>query len=523
MDAALTTHVPVAEMTMAVGGGWGLKECIEMIIFRKTKYWLPTALFAGLFVVLFLMRTGFFVNKPVEPNVVHPSDPGEFKSKNAWMNIYQNRQKIGFSHSRYTKLNQGYQFSETVFMRLNTMGLIQDMNLTSSGTLHADFSLAEFTFGVSSGRFSFSAQGSISDTVLTLTTESSGSKQTISLNLNDKIYFTSGIVQAATSGDLKPGDRLTVDVFDPISMGREPIQLEILDLEKLPIGGLAIDTTKISMKYRGATQLAWIDESGEILKEQGMLGITREKTTREDALQGLSAQPGSDLTNVASIPSNMAIADPEALTRLVVEIDGIQDRTRTLHGGRQTFQPPVLTIEKENIQNYEERAHEDIPLSAHAVFLEPGPFVQSDHPAIKKLAADITADTRMVLEKVKKIVSWIQEHIDRRPVLSLPDALATLKNRAGDCNEHAVLFAALARASGIPTKIEAGLVYLNNRFYYHAWNAVFIGKWVTLDALFNQIPADVTHIRLTSGTQEDQMNILGLVGTIRIHVLDGTR
>ena len=439
------------------------------------------------------------------------------------MNIYQNRQKIGFSHSRYAKLDEGYRFSETVFMRLNTMGLIQDMNLASSGTLHADFSLAEFTFEVSSGRFGFSAQGSVSGTVLTLTTESSGSKQTIKLNLNDKIYFTSGIVQTAKSSDLQPGDRLALNVFDPISMGRESIQLEILDHEKIPVGGRVTHATKISMTYKGATQLAWIDETGDILKEQGMLGITREKTTREDALQGMTAQPGSDLTRAASIPSNIEIADPTALTRLVAEIDGINDRALNLQGGRQTFQAPVLTIEKERIPETEEHVSAGTPLPAPAAFLKPGPFVQSDHPAIRNLAADITADTDRAIEKVYRIVSWIQKHIDRRPVLSLPSALATLENRAGDCNEHAVLFAALSRASGIPTKIEAGLVYLNHRFYYHAWNAVWIGKWITLDALFNQIPADVTHIQLTSGTQEDQMNMLGLIGTIRIHLLDGTR
>ncbi len=403
------------------------------------------------------------------------------------------------------------------------MGLIQDVDLKTHGTLHADFSLAEFAFEVSSGRFSFSAEGSISDTVLALTTESAGSKQTVKLNLNDKIYFTSGIVQAASSSDLKPGDRLVLNVFDPISMGREPIHLEILDQEKIEILGQPTKATKISLKYKGVTQLAWINEAGEILKEQGMLGITHEKTTRKDALLGLSIQPSQDLTKIASIPSNIAIADPEALTRLIAEIDGVKDKELYLHGGRQIYQAPVLTIEKENIRDIQGSVNTDKLSAEQAVFLRPGPFIESEHPVIKKLAGDITSNTNNELEKARKIVSWMQNHIKKRPVLSLPDALATLENRVGDCNEHAVLFAALARAGGIPTKIEAGVVYLKQRFYYHAWNAVYIGGWITLDALFDQIPADVTHIRLTSGDPKDQMNILGLIGTIKIHILDGTR
>ena len=493
-----------------------------MILLKKSKLWAPAVFFAGLFIVLFLYRTGFFSDKATESVVTHFSTHAEFTDRNAWMNIYQNHQKIGFSHSRYSKKNTGYQFSETVFMRINTMGLIQDMDLKSRGTLHADFSLAEFTFEVSSGRFSFSAEGSLSDSMLTLTTESAGSKQTVNLNLKDKIYFTSGIIQAANSSDLKPGDRLVLNVFDPISMGREPIHLEIIDQEKIPVLGQPTNATKISLKYKGATQLAWIDEAGEILKEQGMLGITREKTTREDALRSVSVQPSRDLTKIASIPSNISIANPEELTRLTAEINGVKDNEFYIHGGRQSYRAPVLTIEKENIQALESPAADKL-FSEQTMFLNPSPFIQSEHPAIKKLAKDITSGTDNSLEKARKIVAWMQTHIKKRPVISLPDALATLENRMGDCNEHAVLFAALARASGIPTKIEAGVVYLKDRFYYHAWNAVYIGDWITLDALFDQIPADVTHIRLTSGTQKDQMNILGLIGTIKIHILDGTR
>ena len=276
------------------------------------------------------------------------------------------------------------------------------------------------------------------------------------------------------------------------------------------------------MKYKGASQLAWVDEHGEILKEQGMLGITLEKTTRQDALYGLPVQASQDLTQIASIPSNINFADPLSLNRLRVEIDGIQDGVLHLHGGRQRYQAPVLTIEKENLRQVNDSQDQGLSAADRVKFLKPGPLIPSDHEAIQKLAQEITAGVGGGLQKARRIVDWIQTHIQKRPVLSVPDALAVLENRVGDCNEHAVLFAALARASGIPTRIEAGVVYLKGRFYYHAWNAVYIGNWITLDALFNQIPADVTHIRLTSGDPDSQLDILSLIGSIGIHVLDGT-
>ena len=100
-------------------------------------------------------------------------------------------------------------------------------------------------------------------------------------------------------------------------------------------------------------------------------------------------------------------------------------------------------------------------------------------------------------QKTRKIVNWVYRNIKKEPVLSVPNAVEVLKNKVGDCNEHAVLVAALLRAAGIPAQIETGLVYLHGRFYYHAWNIAYLGNWVTADAVFNQFPADVTHIRLS--------------------------
>jgi transglutaminase-like putative cysteine protease len=122
--------------------------------------------------------------------------------------------------------------------------------------------------------------------------------------------------------------------------------------------------------------------------------------------------------------------------------------------------------------------------------------------------------------RVRNIMAWLAAHIERRPVVSIPSALATLEQGRGDCNEHAVLFAALARAMGIPTQVEAGIVYLQGRFYYHAWNRVYLDRWVTVDALFQQLPADVTHIRLARGTLADQLDLMGVMGRLKIKVID---
>ena len=150
-------------------------------------------------------------------------------------------------------------------------------------------------------------------------------------------------------------------------------------------------------------------------------------------------------------------------------------------------------------------------------YLEPTPSIQSDHPEIRAKVKEIISPTDTLLVKTRKLVEWVHNNLKKRPVLSVPNALEILRNRVGDCNEHAMLLMALARAAGIPAQMEAGIVYQRGRFYYHAWNVLYLGGWVTADATMGQFPADVTHIRLVRGI-ERQIDLIRVIGRMRIDI-----
>jgi Transglutaminase-like enzymes, putative cysteine proteases len=114
----------------------------------------------------------------------------------------------------------------------------------------------------------------------------------------------------------------------------------------------------------------------------------------------------------------------------------------------------------------------------------------------------------------------VYDHIQKIPVVSIPSAVDVLKTREGDCNEHTVLFTALARAAGIPAKMNVGIVYMNGRFYYHAWPAVYVGTWVDMDPTFGQTIADGTHIRLIEGDLNRQLDVIKLIGKIKLEVIE---
>jgi len=96
-----------------------------------------------------------------------------------------------------------------------------------------------------------------------------------------------------------------------------------------------------------------------------------------------------------------------------------------------------------------------------------------------------------------------------------------LLSMKGDCNEHSALYCALARAAGIPARTATGIVYLDGRFYYHAWNEVLLdGSWFPVDSTFGEFPAGALRIRFSSGELMDQFKIAGFAGKISVSILE---
>jgi hypothetical protein len=112
------------------------------------------------------------------------------------------------------------------------------------------------------------------------------------------------------------------------------------------------------------------------------------------------------------------------------------------------------------------------------------------------------------------------QELEKKITVSVPSAVQILETRRGDCNEHAVLFVALARSLGIPARTAAGLVFRNGHFYYHAWPEVYLHGWAAVDPTFGEVPADAGHIRFTVGGLAHQIELIHRIGNLRISVLE---
>jgi transglutaminase-like putative cysteine protease len=173
----------------------------------------------------------------------------------------------------------------------------------------------------------------------------------------------------------------------------------------------------------------------------------------------------------------------------------------------------------------EARTAEDAtpPSPAEARYLRSSVTVQSDDPSIRRLAAEIVGGSAVTEERIARILRWLEHNVEKAP-LDVFSALDVLQQRKAECQGHAYLYTALARAAGIPTRVVNGLVYSEELqgFLYHSWTESRVGaRWQAVDPTFGQLTADATHIKLVEGENlAELMPLTDWVGKVRIRVLN---
>jgi len=151
-------------------------------------------------------------------------------------------------------------------------------------------------------------------------------------------------------------------------------------------------------------------------------------------------------------------------------------------------------------------------------------LIQSDHPRIKKLAHLIAVNETDRIDIVDRLQFWVFHYLETSYSDNAQTAIRVLDNRAGDCTEHALLFTALARSLGIPTREVSGLIFSDNEpgFYWHAWAEIHDGhQWVGIDPAWDETVIDAAHIRMSG--EENDSKWISLVGQLDIQVVDHTK
>lgn len=456
-------------------------------------------------------------------------------------------QQIGFASATLDTVPDSIRVENVFVLDVAALGTLHRTTARSIALLSRALRLqrVDVTFDGDLGRFA--AHGRVQgDSILAVAIVSGGDSQVTRIPLTGPVTLPTLLpLRLAFSGELRQGRTYTARLFDPLLLATRDVTVHVAAESTLVVADSAdLDSTtmvwlpehfdtvrafRIDEDVNGVKVSSWIDAQGRLVRASSPTGFAMERAAFEIAYENFrrrdtarvarsSAAPARD----ESIPVTALAAGvrdaPGSLARLRIRFNGIG--VPSLGGPRQRVSGDTLEIVRESaVQAHATPYRLPSRDTALARWLAPEPLIQSRDPRIAAQARLIVERERNPARAAELLTHWVHHNVRREATSGVPSAEKVLETRRGDCNEHTTLYVALARALGLPARTVAGLLYLKGRFYYHAWPEVYLGDWVAVDPTFDQFPADAAHLRFVVGGLARQVELLPLIGRLKLEVL----
>jgi transglutaminase-like putative cysteine protease len=229
--------------------------------------------------------------------------------------------------------------------------------------------------------------------------------------------------------------------------------------------------------------------------------------------------------------ANGAAPDFAVVTSVLPNGVDLIDHPKTLNAIVRVKDHPPLTINNQE-QTIDINALQNPDFDSHNLpqdvsqFLTNASYLGLENTQIRLYARKIKNGRTNRLAIAVQTEEWVHKNMTANASIGLPrSAVEILSDRRGVCRDYALLYTALARSAGIPTKLCAGLVGYHGRFYYHAWAKSFIGGkigWLTVDPTLDEVPIDASHIALDEGDPATMYDLVGKIGEIQVTILSCT-
>ncbi len=475
-------------------------------------------------------------------------------------------QAIGLASSRLDTVPEGFSFEDVLRLEVPAMGTSHSAVVRTRARLGHSLQLLDFEFSLDSEIGDFNVTGEArGDSTLVLSMAAGTGDQVTAIPLDQGLTLPVALpLRMAAAGRLDVGSEYSARVFDPSSMSEREVKVEVTGRDMVVVADSVflgagarrwaparydtIPVWVVEESYGGVSVTSWIDEDGRLVVAESPMGFRVKRAPYELANQAwesarsdprLASGYGSVIENTA-IAANVDLSDAEdAVPRLAVKLRRVELEGFDLDGGRQALRGDTLVVTRESLPlrasyrlPYRVEAaasagrREDAGVAGGDLYGAPGPeslestpLIQAADPRIVARAREIAGGETRPEVVAGRLTEWVYGRLRKDITLSIPSAVQVLELGQGDCNEHTVLYVALARALGLPARTAVGLVHLNGRFFYHAWPEVWLDGWVAVDPTLDQYPADATHLRFLVGGLARQVELIRLIGRLDLEIV----
>ena len=469
--------------------------------------------------------TGRYFHDSGRPDFTPKATLAQWPAPEYWTGIVFNGHKIGFSHLQIRPdpdPNGTFLIHSEAFFHLRFLSLDKSVYMQSIDRVDANLGLIQCRYEseIDGSRIRVEARRNGDQLEYAVFNRDAETRQTLMLEENARVYPASAIGLVPMLQGLAIGRSYTYLVFDPQVQGLQPVSQNITAYERSDLfDGAAF---RIQSRYQGQLMTTWMDERGRPLLEMSMGGtfiaVLEDEKTARSYLTRAALSKEESLLNYSLIPTAVPLAATERLHALTLLLQGLPETFSVPTDRRQQCLRRGMETQC-RITSQDHPANPDD--AADTAYLKPTVAINTHHPRIEQAARQAVGETATDRERIEALVGWMQRHI-RPEAVDVYSALDVLEGGRAECPGHALLFAAMARTLGIPTRVVNGIVYSNRHqgFLYHSWNECLVeNRWLSVDPIWGQIPADVTHLKLIEGhALQELAPLMEIIGKLSIQI-----
>ena len=441
-----------------------------------------------------------------------------------WFAILIDNEQVGFYRQLTTSLPEGgYRIEGDGSVRMKVMGFTKESSSREVYQVAPNLALktveVEQTINGSKSRLT----GKTIPGGLQIKREADGKSNVKTLKVKAELFPGPALNLIPLFKGTPTGKTLRVFSFDPEEMAVKEVKISVLGEEKTPEGQPALKLR--NNLYPFVDNDIWLDQQGNTLLESVRDGLVITKAELPEKLAGFisgMALSKKDLIyDFSLVRINPALKKaPAKLAGLSVAISGYGEQIPLLASGSQQVerQQGRVVITTGSLRK---PAEAELNQATNG-YLQPSEGIESTAPEIisksKELIGSLKTDQERIQALATWTASWLEDSIDDGGT-----AVMAFSKKKGNCQTHAKLYTALARAAGIPTRFVSGLVSQDGTsFLYHSWaESLLEGRWVAVDPTFNQVPADPTHLAFFEGNRlTDLSPLVGVIGKIKVTILE---
>lgn len=455
------------------------------------------------------------------------STPANIKSEitpiSEWMGLYMGNKKIGYDYEEMLPSGNGFVFRTRMFMRILLMGQEKEITTISDYKTDNNYSITHIDFSLKTSGLGIAANGEIHNNVLTLFLSGPGGTTKQEIHLKNAPVSSSGIIMRIVRDGFSRTE-YNFQTFDPTIQQELPVHVKILSKETKQILGSEVDTYKLHVQIKDMSETMWVTPQGETVEEISPLGFRAVLEPKVIALtKGWGEQPVDLISATAIRAEGLPVTYPAGVYKMEAYVTGVSNTELIPSLSFQKQDGNLITVVvPKHIGTYKLPYSQTANLKGIAISEELGSntLINADNKEIINKAKEIINGETDAKKAAELLNLWVYSHVKDAFTVALPRSIDLLKNPQGDCKAHTILFTALTRAIGIPTKMAMGVVLMpDGYFYYHAWPIIYLNEWVPVDPTLGEFPADATHIVLASGNLNNWMDILGVVGRLKINIM----